>query len=180
LKPVATGPLSKTVEFDADHLPELPTYKQPLDLEFKASESLATGLIELQTYRKLLTPAIIDTIVNATNSYAKNARANASTLRQPRSWKSVNSVDIWRYLGCLVYMGIHMNRKYEEHWLKNGYLRQFMNLKRFQQIHRYCTLQDKSVHPRKEGETFAWPVEPIATTVKQKQKVKLPNKPIKE
>jgi Transposase IS4 len=85
LKPIATGPLPKTVEFDADHLPELPTYKPPLDLKFEASESLATGLTELQKFQKLLTPAIIDTIIDATNSYAKNARANASSLRRPRS-----------------------------------------------------------------------------------------------
>ena len=80
-----------------------------------------------------------------------------------------------------------------------------MNFKRFQQIHRYFTLRDKSVHPLKEEETFAWPVESITTTVKQncstlwfpssylvidetmipyrdrtKHKVKLSNKPIKE
>ena len=98
-----------------------------------------------------------------------------------------------------------MDRKYEEHWLENGYLRQFMSLKRFQQIHRYFTLRDRSIHPRKEGETFTWSVEPITTTVKQncsafwspsshlaidesmilyggrtKHKVKLLNKPIKE
>ncbi len=102
-------------------------------------------------------------------------------------------------------MGIHINRKYEENWSENGYLGGFMKFKRFQQIHRYFTLRDKSVHPRQEGETFAWPVEPIAATVKQncstlwfpsshlaideamipycgrtKHKVKLPNKPIPE
>ena len=80
-----------------------------------------------------------------------------------------------------------------------------MSLTRFQQIHRYFTLRDKSVHPRQEGETFAWPVEPIASIVKQNcstlwvsssylaidevmihyqgrmhHKVKLPNKPISE
>jgi hypothetical protein len=43
LKSTATGPLSKTVEFDTNNLPELPTYKPPLDLQFEASESLATG-----------------------------------------------------------------------------------------------------------------------------------------
>ena len=32
LKPVATGPLPETVEFDADHLPELPVYILSLDL----------------------------------------------------------------------------------------------------------------------------------------------------
>jgi Transposase IS4 len=115
LKPVATGPLPKTVEFDVEHLPELPTYKPPLDLEFEASESLATGLTELETFQKLLTPAIIDIIVNATNSYATNARTNTPILSRPRSWKPVNSIDIYRYLGCLVHMGIHINRKYEEH-----------------------------------------------------------------
>jgi hypothetical protein len=47
LKAVATGSLSITVDFDADHLLELPTYKLPLDLQFEASESLATGLMEL-------------------------------------------------------------------------------------------------------------------------------------
>jgi hypothetical protein len=47
LKPVATRPLPKTVEFDADHLPELPTYKPPLYLKFEASEPPAIGLTEL-------------------------------------------------------------------------------------------------------------------------------------
>ncbi len=79
LKPVATGPLPKTVEFDADHLPELPAYTPPLDLQFEASNSLLQGLTELQTFQKLLTPAIISAIVNATNSYAENAHTNAST-----------------------------------------------------------------------------------------------------
>jgi hypothetical protein len=40
LKPIATGPFLKTVEFDADYLLELPTYKLSFDLKFKASELL--------------------------------------------------------------------------------------------------------------------------------------------
>ena len=39
LKPVATGPLPKTVEFDVDHLPELPVYISSLDLQFETSNS---------------------------------------------------------------------------------------------------------------------------------------------
>jgi hypothetical protein len=64
-------------------------------------------------------------------------------------------------------MGTHIERKHEEHWLENGYLTQFLSLKRFQQIHRYFTLRDKSVHPRQDEETFAWSVEPIGAIVKQ-------------
>jgi hypothetical protein len=74
LKPVAIGPLPETVELDEKDLPELPTYELPLNLQFQASESLATGLSELQTFQQLLTPAIIDRIIAATNSYAVNAR----------------------------------------------------------------------------------------------------------
>jgi hypothetical protein len=50
LKPIATGPLLKAVSFDADNLPDLSTYKPPLDLEFQAAELLATGLSELKTF----------------------------------------------------------------------------------------------------------------------------------
>jgi Transposase IS4 len=80
-----------------------------------------------------------------------------------------------------------------------------MSLRRYDQIHRYFTLRDGAIHPRQQGETFVWKVEPIATLVKQNckalwslsshlavdeamiayrgrtiDKVKLLNKPIKE
>jgi hypothetical protein len=45
LKPIATGLLP--VDFDADHLLELPTYKPPFKLKFEASKSLATDHTEL-------------------------------------------------------------------------------------------------------------------------------------
>jgi Transposase IS4 len=80
-----------------------------------------------------------------------------------------------------------------------------MRLKRFEQIHRFFTLRDRTTHPRQDGETFAWPVEPTALIIRKNyslkwspsshlvvdeamisycgrthHKVKLPNKPIKE
>jgi hypothetical protein len=74
LKPVVISPLSNIPEIDEKELPELPTYEPPLNLQFQASESLSTGLSELKTFQKLLTPAIVEQIMAATNSYAKNAR----------------------------------------------------------------------------------------------------------
>jgi Transposase IS4 len=74
LKPIAISPLPEIPEINENDLPELPTYKPPLNLQFQASESLAIGLSALETFQKLLTPAIIDQIVVATNSYAENAR----------------------------------------------------------------------------------------------------------
>jgi Transposase IS4 len=68
-------------------------------------------------------------------------------------------------------MGTHIERKHEEHWLENRYLTQFLSLKRFQQIHRYFTLQDKSAYLRQDGETFVWSVELIRAIVKQNYSV---------
>lgn len=119
LKPIATGPLPKAVGFDAAHLPELPTYKPPLELQFQLSISLATDLSELEVFQQLLTPAIIDRIVDATNSYAANARANDPEILKldshTRPWKPVNSTEIWRYIRCLLYEESHIERKHEEH-----------------------------------------------------------------
>jgi hypothetical protein len=95
LKPIATGFLP---ELDESNLPELPTYEPPLQLQFQPSESLATGLSELETFQELLTPAIVDIIVEATNSYAANARPNQSEINNLdlhiRHWKPVNPTDI--------------------------------------------------------------------------------------
>jgi hypothetical protein len=74
LKPIAISPLPEIPEINENDLPELPMYKPPLNLQFQASESLAIGLSALETFQKLLTPAIIDQIMVAINSYAENAR----------------------------------------------------------------------------------------------------------
>ncbi len=70
LKPIAAEPLP---EID-NQLPELPEYQPPLEFYSTPSESIATGLSELQTFKQLYTQEVVDTIVNATNSYAENAR----------------------------------------------------------------------------------------------------------
>jgi hypothetical protein len=76
LKPIATSPLPEAVGFNAAHLPELSTYKPPLKFQFQPSISLTTDLSELKVFQQLLTPAIINRIVDTTNSYAVNTRAN--------------------------------------------------------------------------------------------------------
>jgi Transposase IS4 len=205
LKPIITGPLPEIIELDENDLRELPTYKPPLNLQFQASESLATGLSELDTFQRLLTPTTVSEIVIAINNYAKNARKDEEPLPCARLWISVNSTDIWRFIGCLLHMGYHKLSNHGDHWSKSGYLCKFITLRRYDQIYRYFTLRDTIVYPQKEEETFVWKVEPIATIIKQNckalwlpsshlaideamiayrgrtlDKVKLPNKLIKE
>lgn len=68
LKPIANGRLPEEAGLDINHLPELPIYQPPLDLQFQSATSLATDLSELQCFHQLLTPAIVDEFVVATNS----------------------------------------------------------------------------------------------------------------
>jgi Transposase IS4 len=168
--PIAIGPLPETAELDEKDLPELPTYEPPLNLQFQASKSLATGLSEFQTFQQLLTPQIIGRIVAATNSYAINAQNKQDLDEELKSyarlWKSVNSIEIWRFIGYLLYIGVHKEVRHEEHWSKTGYLSKFMSLIRYEQIHRYFTLRDGAIDPKKE-ETFMWQVEPVTTIVKR-------------
>ncbi|KAF7506334.1 hypothetical protein GJ744_011907 [Endocarpon pusillum] len=152
LKPIAIGPLPKTLEIDVNQLPDLPAYKPPLELRFERSKPLLEGLLELNTFQKLLTPAIINRIVESTNSYAKNARETDLDENDPESfsrpWKPVNIVNIWRYISCLLYIGYHRLSKHKEHWSESGYLGAFLSLVRFEQIHRYFTLRDRTTAPR--------------------------------
>jgi len=167
LRPIATGPLPKSSKLDENHLPDLPTYEPPLKLRYKPSESSASGLSKLQTFKKLFSQVVVDIIVNATNSYAENARETTEKFSEIRPWKPVNSTDIWRYIGCLLYMGEHIEKKHEEYWGNSHRLNECLSLKRFQQIHRYLTLRDGSIHPQENGECFAWSVEPIASIIRR-------------
>jgi Transposase IS4 len=139
----------------------------PSKLRFKPSESSATGLSKLQIFKKLFPQAGVDITVDATNSYAENARETAEEFYYARHWRSTNSTEIWRYIGCLLYIVEHTEKKHEEYWRSSHYLNESLSLRRFQQIHRYFTLRDQSIHPQKKDECFAWPVELIATIISQ-------------
>jgi hypothetical protein len=76
LEPVAVGPLPASTKLDHGHLPELPTYHPPLNLRYKPSKSIATGLSVLQAFKLFFTQAMVDLIVIATNIYAARASPN--------------------------------------------------------------------------------------------------------
>jgi Transposase IS4 len=116
LKPVVVGHLPETIELDEKSPPELPTYNPPLELEFTPSESLVTGLSEIETFQQLLTPVIVDRLVATTNSYAFNARVNEEPDPKAKPWKPVTSTEIWRYIGFLLHMRRHKETNRDEHW----------------------------------------------------------------
>jgi hypothetical protein len=84
------------LELDTGPLPGLPEYYPPPELRELLSETIATGLSGLQTFKRLNSQEVVDTVANATISYAKNARESAEQSNQAREWEPVNSTETWR------------------------------------------------------------------------------------
>lgn len=201
LEPIPT----ESFPLDPKTLPKLPDYNPPLNLQFQPSETCCTALTELEVFQQLLTPQIVDIIVRNTNSYAEYYRKeNPLDSDFQRPWKPVNSTDIWRYIGILLYMGAHIERKREEYWRVHQKVKESMSLIRWEQIHRYFTIRHCSTS-RSETDPWYWSVEPVSSIIRQNctklwmpcshlaidesmvafrgrtfHKVKLPHKPIKE
>jgi hypothetical protein len=74
LRSIVTWPLPAATELNENHFPDLSIYEPPLKLRCKPFKSSSTGLSELQMFKKLFPQAVVNIIVDATNSYAENTR----------------------------------------------------------------------------------------------------------
>jgi Transposase IS4 len=133
-------------------------------------------------------------------------------VRDSALWSTTNlctlpltSTDIWRYIGCLLYIGEHGKKEFIEYWSLLHRLSRFLGKSRFKQIHYYLAIRDESISSRRDNEFFLWKLEPIASIIRRNYKrnwspsshlyideamilfrgrshyiVKLPNKPIAE
>jgi Transposase IS4 len=102
---------------------------QNRSLQFSQSLLRFSDILRLQFFSK---------IVVATNSYADNARKDEEPLPHARPWISVNSTDIWRFIGYLLHMGYHKLSNHEDHWSRSGHLRKFMTFWMFAQSIATC------------------------------------------
>jgi Transposase IS4 len=152
------------LNLNPDRLPEFPAYAPPLPIQFEPARSLISHLSPIEIFQTLLTPEIVDEIVENTNSYAKHARQNDPL--QGGLWTDVCSTDIWRFIGTEIYMDCTKKGRREEYFEPGERLHGIFTLRRWEQIHRYLTLRDTHVYTREEGESFAYRVEPISSKIK--------------
>jgi hypothetical protein len=145
----------------------LPHYQPPIKLHFFESRRRARPKSPIEAFRLFITHEIVDIIVANTNSYADNHR-EAATPSEVRSrlWHPTTNPEVWRYFGCLFYMGLHIEKERADYWKDSHKLGQYMGRERFEQIHRYFTIRDGSLYPRKKDEDFTWHLEPVATKMR--------------
>src|SRR5450755_4160905 len=92
----------------------IPFYIPPLKLiEFKGGP-FSTPDTVLKTFQQLLCVACVDQIVRATNSYA--GRVDTTKTPDTRPWTDTAAWEIWRYIGLLLYMGVHIEKRRELYW----------------------------------------------------------------
>ena len=146
----------------------LPYYQPPLQLHSFSSRPRIRPQSPIEAFQLFLTRDVVDIIVANTNSYAENHReaATAANTSYSRPWHPTRASEIWRYIGCLFYMGLHIEKERAEYWQDSHRLGSYIGRERFEQIHRYFTIRDGSLYPAISSEDFTWHLEPVATMIR--------------
>ena len=145
----------------------LPSYQPPLQLHFFSSRPRIRPQSPVEAFQVFLAHEIVDIIIANMNSYADNHReaVTPSAIRS-RPWRPIRASEMWRYIGCLIYIGIHIEKERGEYWQDSHRLNVYLSKTRFEQIHRYFTIRDGSVYPPFPNENFTWHLEPVATMIR--------------
>ena len=87
----------------------MPHYQPPINLHLFHSRPRLRPQSPIEAFQLFITHEIVDIIVANTNTYADNHR-DAATLSDVHSrvWHTTTNPEIWRYFGCLFYMGLEL------------------------------------------------------------------------
>jgi hypothetical protein len=108
LQPVPAEQLAEPAILDQP----LPIYQPPLQLHYFNSRPRVHPHSPLEAFQLFIIHEIVDIIVTNTNSYAEDHR-EAETLPEIRSrlWHPIINPEIWRYFGCLFYIGLYIEKE---------------------------------------------------------------------
>ncbi len=94
-----------------------------------------------------------------------NQRAIYIDFKYP--WKSLTVTEAYRYLGCLVYIGIQPLRELDDHWQLKSPIASCFSQRRFKQIRHAFTVRDPNTSPEQPEDPWWFRVEPLASTIRQ-------------
>jgi Transposase IS4 len=157
---------------EALHIPQ----RQP-EILFK--EEL-DPLKPLDIWYRFITPEILQMIADNTNENESLIYASKEHSRKERPWHDLNGADIGAYIGAVMLMGIHPQKKLEDYWNTSEDKPTFplqveMSRERFQQTSRYFKVN--SPHEILDDDCFYGKVEPLMSSFREaaQKLVKLPD-----
>jgi hypothetical protein len=114
----------------------------------------------IKLFQLFFTVKEIENIVKQTNQ-----RAASISFKHP--WKPLTTMGAYRYLGCLVYMGVQPLRELSDYWQLDTPISQCLVRDRFEQIRAAFTIRDPNSSPEQPGEPWWFRLEPLAATIRQ-------------
>jgi len=97
----------------------------PIDFPHKAYNTLSAifrgldAIEPIEILRLFLTDSLLKTITDNTNEYARN-KLTEDRRSGGRQWKEVVLEDISRWLGIVLYMGVHSFPSVADYWKHDG------------------------------------------------------------
>jgi hypothetical protein len=144
-------------------------YNPPLRVVFHIQESNWIEKEPVDLFIKFLGQESLHALTNGTNARA----ARKMTIHGPdypaiRRWHPTTVGEMLRWLGLLLFMGLHIEKKREEYWqlsTANGHgLGQHMGENRWSQIHRFLCINDNDIPPEA---TFIMKLEPLHSIIRK-------------
>ena len=126
---------------------ELPQFEANY-VQNRPGASRHTSLPEIGFFKLFFSDSVVRILSKETNSYAEFHLQNPPlSLHETRYWTPTTPAEIYVYLGIHLYFGLYPLPVRNDYW-KLHKLGQFMGLKRFQQIHRFFSLNDENTVPQ--------------------------------
>jgi hypothetical protein len=145
----------------------LPQYIPPINVPLVPFQAQLPRQGPLSLFLSFLGEPALRTVVENTNSYARNWRSKPLQKRA-RPWHDLSRNELLRWIGLLFYMGRHTEPQRTDYWRVSGHnLGRYMGMSRWEQIHRFLSIRDEVVFPILPGEPWYYKLEPVASQIRQ-------------
>ena len=123
-------------------LTELPHFNANY-VQNRHGKSHHANLSEIGFFRLFFSDLVVEILSEETNSYAESQLRNPPlSLHKTRQWISTTPAEILVFLGVYLYFGLHPTTVQKDYWKLHN-LGQHMGQKRYEQIHRFFSLNSK-------------------------------------
>ena len=125
-----------------------PTTPPPMPIKFEDFKIHWEEREPIELFLRFFDPQSLLVIMQSTNTRAAQVLArHAKSSSMGREWHPVSVGELLRWLGILIYIGLHIEKCRSDYWRSFGHeLGRYMGKNRWDQIHRFLTINpDESV-----------------------------------
>jgi Transposase IS4 len=132
----------------------------------RAGASRHIGLSEIELFTLFFDDVVIDILVKETNSYAEIHKPNDSPpTYERRRWKPVTVEEIRVFIGVHLHFGLYPLTVRKDYWRLHG-LGQFIGEVRFEQIHRYFSINAANAESQSTERPWFYKIQPVADRIR--------------